>query len=56
MTLSQINRFYRFLHDRGHSLSEVAIISEDETAYGGLPDAKPQSTPDAIAIPWGNRV
>ncbi len=39
----QINRFYHFLIDRGHSLSEVAIISEDETAYGGLPDSRPQS-------------
>ena len=44
----QINRFYRFLADRGHSLSEVAIISEDETAYGGLPDATPpDAKPDA---------
>jgi hypothetical protein len=33
-----IDRFYRFLQDRGHALSEVAILSEDETAYGGLPD------------------
>jgi len=33
-----IDRFYRYLKDRGHALSEVAILSEDETAYGGLPD------------------
>ena len=44
----QINRFYHFLIDRGHSLSEVAIISEDETAYGGLPDSKPQNTPPNV--------
>ncbi len=35
----QTDRFYRYLEDRGHRLSEVAILSEDETAYGGLPDA-----------------
>jgi hypothetical protein len=35
----QIDHFYRYLEDRGHSISEVAILSEDETAYGGLPDA-----------------
>jgi hypothetical protein len=35
----QSDRFYRFLEDRGHRLSEVAVLSEDETAYGGLPDA-----------------
>ncbi len=34
-----IDRFYRFVQDRGHALSEVAVLSEDETAYGGLPDA-----------------
>jgi hypothetical protein len=34
----QIDRFFRYLGDRGHALSEVAILSEDETAYGGLPD------------------
>ena len=45
----QINRSYRFLTDRGHSLSEVAIISEDETAYGGLPDAKSSDVkPDVL--------
>ena len=44
----QINRFYHFLIDRGHSLSEVAIISEDETAYGGLPDSKPQNAPPNV--------
>ncbi len=35
----QTDRFYRYLKDRGHHLSEIAILSEDETAYGGLPDA-----------------
>ncbi len=35
----QSDRFFRFLQDRGHRLSEVAVLSEDETAYGGLPDA-----------------
>ena len=40
----QIDRFYRFVTDRGHALSEVAVLSEDETAYGGLPDA-PVHTP-----------
>jgi hypothetical protein len=35
----QSDRFYRFLEDRGHRLSEVAVLSEDETVYGGLPDA-----------------
>jgi hypothetical protein len=39
----QIDHFYRYLLDRGHSISEVAILSEDETAYGGLPDAKPDA-------------
>lgn len=42
----QIDRFYRFLKDRGHLLSEVAVLSEDETAYGGLPDAHAKP-PDA---------
>lgn len=35
----QTDRFYKYLVDRGHRLSEVAVLSEDETAYGGLPDA-----------------
>jgi hypothetical protein len=35
-----LSRFFRFLSDQGHSLTEVAILSEDETAYGGLPDSK----------------
>lgn len=35
----QTDRLYRYLKDRGERLSEVAILSEDETAYGGLPDA-----------------
>ena len=34
----QVDRYFRYLRDRGHSVSEVAILSEDETAYGGLPD------------------
>jgi hypothetical protein len=35
----QVDRYFRYLRDRGHSVSEVAILSEDETAYGSLPDA-----------------
>jgi hypothetical protein len=38
----QIDRYFKYLTDRGHSLSEIAILSEDETAYGGLPDNHPQ--------------
>ena len=34
----QVDRYFRYLRDQGHSVSEVAILSEDETAYGGLPD------------------
>ncbi len=34
----QIDRYFRYLSERGHSVSEVAILSEDQTAYGGLPD------------------
>lgn len=41
----QVDRFYRYLEDRGHRLSEVAVLSEDETAYGGLPDARLSSPP-----------
>jgi hypothetical protein len=37
----QVDRYFRYLSDRGHSVSEVAILSEDETAYGGLPDVQP---------------
>ncbi len=37
----QVDRYFRYLSDRGHSISEVAVLSEDETAYGGLPDAAP---------------
>jgi hypothetical protein len=40
----QTDRLYRYLKDRGHRLSEIAILSEDETAYGGLPDAAVRST------------
>jgi hypothetical protein len=36
----QSDRLYRYLKDRGHKLAEIAIISEDETAYGGLPDSR----------------
>ncbi len=35
--LIQIDHYFQFLSDRGHEPSEVAILSEDETAYGGLP-------------------
>src|SRR5215469_9272880 len=37
----QIDRYFEYLTQRGHALSEVAILSEDETAYGGLPDQLP---------------
>lgn len=40
----QTDRLYRYLKDRGHRLSEIAILSEDETAYGGLPDAAARSS------------
>lgn len=47
----QIDRYFEYLTRRGHALTEVAILSEDETAYGGLPDhppvdAGPKSTCD----------
>jgi hypothetical protein len=48
----QIDRYFKYLTDRGHALSEVAILSEDQTAYGGLPDhpsddrSQPQPTCD----------
>ncbi len=48
----QIDRYFEYLTRRGHALSEVAVLSEDETAYGGLPDhppdnrSQPQSTCD----------
>lgn len=32
-----IDRYFAFLHARGHHPSEVAILSEDQTAYGGRP-------------------
>lgn len=41
----QGDRYYKYLQDRGHSLSEVAVLSEDETAYGGLPDVKAGAIP-----------
>jgi hypothetical protein len=40
----QTDRLYRYLKDRSYRLSEIAIISEDETAYGGLPDAAAHSS------------
>jgi hypothetical protein len=47
----QTDRLYRYLEDRGHRLSEVAVLSEDETAYGGLPDASNRATAqDAGAV------
>jgi hypothetical protein len=48
----QIDRYFEYLTRRGHALTEVAILSEDETAYGGLPDhppddrSRPRSTCD----------
>src|SRR5271165_1038787 len=47
----QIDRYFKYLTDRGHALSEVAILSEDETAYGGLPDSHTPSTADSPAPP-----
>jgi hypothetical protein len=39
----QVDRYFKYLENQGHSLSEVAILSEDETAYGGLPDVPTSS-------------
>jgi hypothetical protein len=36
----QIDRYFEYLFQRGHLPSEVAVLSEDETAYGGLPDSQ----------------
>ena len=49
----QIDHYFKYLSERGHSLSEIAILSEDETAYGGLPDNHPQaeSSPHASCEP-----
>ena len=47
----QIDRFFRYLGDRGHALSEVAILSEDETAYGGLPDPTRAQVPSSQEPP-----
>lgn len=47
----QSDRFYRYLKDRGHRLSEIAILSEDETAYGGLPDAHSSGPENASPSP-----
>ncbi len=47
----QADRFYRYLKDRGHRLSEIAILSEDETAYGGLPDARSSITEGSVPSP-----
>jgi hypothetical protein len=40
----QIDRFFKWIAAQGHALSEVAVLSEDETAYGGLPDARARPT------------
>ena len=47
----QTDRFYRYLEDRGHRLSEVAVLSEDETAYGGLPDASVRTAVQDATVP-----
>jgi hypothetical protein len=39
----EIDRYFQYLSERGHFLSEVALLSEDETAYGGLPDTPPDA-------------
>jgi hypothetical protein len=59
----QTDRFFRFLRDRGHRLAEVAVLSEDETAYGGLPDSaarlrdpEPGNAADAAARSAERRV
>ena len=44
--LIQIDHYFQFLSDRGHEPSEVAILSEDETAYGGLPVSAAKSSND----------
>ncbi|HEY1985135.1 MAG TPA: hypothetical protein VGG85_06985 [Terracidiphilus sp.] len=51
----QTDRFYRYLEDRGHHLSEIAILSEDETTYGALPDAgtHDSTTKDDSSRPLG---
>jgi hypothetical protein len=36
-----IERFARFLHDRGYDQPSIAIVSEDETEYGGLTSKSP---------------
>ena len=59
----QSDRLYQYLRDRGHRLSEVAVLSEDETAYGGLPDARSAGTdansaalsPCAAVYPYNDR-
>jgi hypothetical protein len=52
----QIDRYFRYLSDRGHSVSEVAILSEDETAYGGLPDVPTSAITAKPATDEANRV
>ena len=47
----QIDRYFKYLKERNHSLSEVAILSEDETAYGGLPDSRSDQPADATPDP-----
>lgn len=44
--VTEIDRYFQYLQKQGHSLLEVAILSEDETAYGGLPDAHAQTDGD----------
>jgi hypothetical protein len=51
--LIQIDHYFQFLQERGHEVSEVAILSEDETAYGGLPISSPTKpdTPEPTCEP-----
>ncbi len=49
----QVDRYFKYLRDQGHLLSEVAILSEDETAYGGLPDALFLPSMDRTRLQYG---
>jgi hypothetical protein len=52
--VTEIDRYFEYLRKQGHSLLEVAILSEDETAYGGLPDShadEPTSGDDKQKLP-----
>jgi hypothetical protein len=51
----QIDHYFEFLKERGHQPSEVAILSEDETAYGGQPNsaAKPTAHRSPCAPDYG---